>query len=84
MISIPGIDVDPVRGRLGVSTYLIQAVLRRLRKGLERVRRDGGVFPRLAPPRRSLCRVAATLKMLSARFLEELGALVARRETCGA
>jgi len=74
MVSIPGSML--IRSAAGWRKYIPDSSrLRRLRKGLERVRRDGGVFHVWVHPE-DLYAVWPRLENVVARFLEELGALV--------
>ena len=74
MISIPGSML--IRSAAGWRKYIPDSSrLRRLRKGLERVRRDGGVFHVWLHPE-DLYAEWPRLENVVARFLEELGALV--------
>ena len=74
LVSIPGSLM--IRYEAGWRKYIPDAVrLRRLRKGLERVRRKGGVFHVWFHPE-NLYPEWPRLESVVARFLEELGVLV--------
>jgi hypothetical protein len=74
LVSIPGSLM--IRCEDGWRKYIPDAIrLRRLRKGLERVRRNGGVFHVWFHPE-NLYPGWPRLENVVARFLEELGALV--------
>ncbi|HEV2195108.1 MAG TPA: hypothetical protein VGR55_05980 [Candidatus Acidoferrum sp.] len=74
IVSIPGSLL--IRCEAGWRKYIPDASrLRRLRKGLERVRRMGGVFHAWLHPE-NLYNEWPRLENVVARFLEELGALV--------
>jgi hypothetical protein len=74
IVSIPGSLM--IRCAAGWRKYIPDAIrLRRLRKGLERVRRNGGVFHVWFHPE-NLYPEWPRLENVVARFLEELGALV--------
>jgi hypothetical protein len=74
MVSIPGSML--IRSAAGWRKYIPDASrLRRLRKGLERVRRSGGVFHVWLHPE-DLYAGWPRLENVVARFLEELGILV--------
>lgn len=74
LVSIPGSLM--IRYTSGWRKYLPDAVrLRRLRKGLDRVRREGGVFHVWFHPE-NLYPEWPRLENVVARFLEELGVLV--------
>ncbi len=74
MVSIPGSLM--VRFTSGWRSFIPDSSrLRRLRKGLERVRRDGGVFHIWLHPE-NLYAGWPRLENIFARFLEELGVLV--------
>jgi hypothetical protein len=74
LVSIPGSLM--IRYEAGWRKYLPDSCrLRRLRKGLERVRRSGGVFHVWFHPE-NLYAEWPRLENVVARFLEELGALV--------
>jgi len=78
LVSIPGSLM--VRYAAGWRKYIPDSTrLRRLRKGLERVRRDGGVFHVWFHPE-NLYAERPRLENVVARFLEELGALVRKGE----
>src|SRR6267142_1864500 len=72
MVSIPGSML--IRSAAGWRKYIPDSSrFRRLRKGLERVRRDGGVFHVWLHPE-DLYAEWPRLENVVARFLEELGA----------
>ena len=74
IVSIPGSLM--IRCAAGWRKYIPDAIrLRRLRKGLERVRRNGGVFHVWFHPE-NLYPEWPRLENVVARFLQELGALV--------
>jgi hypothetical protein len=76
LVAIPGSLL--IRFAAGWRKYIPDACrLRRLRKGLERVRREGGVFHVWFHPE-NLYAERPRLENVVSRFLEELGALVRR------
>jgi len=78
IVSIPGSLL--IRYAAGWRKYIPDSSrLRRLRKGLERVRRNGGVFHVWFHPE-NLYAERPRLEKVVARFLEELGGLVRNRE----
>ena len=78
LVAIPGSLL--IRFAAGWRKYIPDACrLRRLRKGLQRVRSDGGVFHVWFHPE-NLYAERPRLENVVARFLEELGALVGRGE----
>jgi hypothetical protein len=78
IVSIPGSLL--IRYAAGWRKYIPDSSrLRRLRKGLERVRRNGGVFHIWFHPE-NLYAERPRLEKVVARFLEELGGLVRNRE----
>ena len=78
IVSIPGSMM--VRYAAGWRKYIPDANrLRRLRKGLERVRRGGGIFHVWFHPE-NLYAEWPRLENVVARFLEELGAMVRNRD----
>lgn len=78
LVAIPGSLL--IRFAAGWRKYIPDACrLRRLRKGLEHVRRKGGIFHVWFHPE-NLYAERPRLEMVVARFLMELGSLVRRRE----
>lgn len=78
IVSIPGSLM--VRYAAGWRKYIPDSSrLRRLKKGLERVRQTGGIFHVWFHPE-NLCAEWPRLEDVVARFLEELGAMVRNRD----